>query len=177
MELNNFIFDNYKVVNFVNATENQTKQVLNLRNKGSIRKWMFNQDIISEKEHKKFIKKLVSDLKNFYWSVFTENNELLGVVYLNNVNFNHFHAYLGIYANIDINISGKGNILMKILKKIAFTDLQLHTLKLEVFSENEQAIKFYKEQNFKLEGEMKEFVFINNHWFDVLIFGMTNPNS
>ena len=177
MQLNNIIFENYKAINFINATDNQNNQILELRNHVEIRKWMYSQNIISENDHQNFIQKLKQDLNNYYWSVFNEKEDFIGVIYLNQINYIHKHAYLGIYTNIASKTSAKGQILLKILKKIAFSDLKLHSLKLEVFSTNLNAINFYKREGFEQEGRLKDFIVTNNQWLDVLIFGFNSKTQ
>ena len=163
-------------MNFVNSTDKQIKLILQLRNNNDIRKWMFTQTAISENEHRRFINKLKNDFKNIYFSVFTTNEELLGVIYLQNIDLESESAYLGIYSNIECNISNKGDVLMSIIKFIAYTSLKLNTLKLEVFSNNERAIKFYKKQNFIQQNTLTKTALINNQLNNIEVFVLTNIN-
>ncbi|MDW8097566.1 MAG: GNAT family N-acetyltransferase, partial [Aquificaceae bacterium] len=55
---------------------------------------------------------------------------------------------------------------------LAFEVAKLHTLKLEVIEDNERAISFYKRMGFVEEGRLREFVFKEGRWKDVIVMGM-----
>jgi UDP-4-amino-4,6-dideoxy-N-acetyl-beta-L-altrosamine N-acetyltransferase len=65
-----------------------------------------------------------------------------------------------------------GKILMDCLKNIAFKIAGFHTLKLEVIENNKRAINFYKTLGFTEEGRLREFVYKNDRWLDVIVMGM-----
>jgi UDP-4-amino-4,6-dideoxy-N-acetyl-beta-L-altrosamine N-acetyltransferase len=98
-----------------------------------------------------------------------KNGEYLGVIYLNEVDFFHKHAYLGIYSSPKLKDVGK--LLMQVLKEVAFKIAKLHTLKLEAIENNKHAIGFYKKHGFSEEGRLKEFVYKNKKWLDVIVMG------
>ena len=50
----------------------------------------------------------------------------------------------------------------------------VHTHQSEVIDGNEKAINFYKKSGFKEEGQLKEFVFKNDKWLDVIVMGIIN---
>jgi len=45
---------------------------------------------------------------------------------------------------------------------------------LEVFEDNTAAINLYKNFGFQEEGRLKEFIFKDGKWKDVIIMGMVN---
>jgi UDP-4-amino-4,6-dideoxy-N-acetyl-beta-L-altrosamine N-acetyltransferase len=167
-------FGNIVLKNFVNLTLSEKMLVLKWRNSQSVRKWCYSRHIISKEEHLQFIKNLKKDNKNFYWLVECDFNlsdkQYIGVISLNKVDFINKHAYLGIYSNPQL--KGIGKILMEALKKIAFDIMKLHTLKLEVLETNKHAIEFYKKHGFKKEGKLKEFVYKDRKWIDVIVMGI-----
>jgi RimJ/RimL family protein N-acetyltransferase len=70
-----------------------------------------------------------------------------------------------------------GDILINCIKQLVFNIAQFHTIKLEVFSENKHAIKFYKKNGFFTEGRLKEFIYCDNKWHDVMIMGIVNDQD
>lgn len=138
----------------------------------SVRKEMYQDHIISIEEHSKFIEKLKCDDKNYYWILKNKNGEYMGTISLNRVDFRNKNAYFGIYSNPSM--KGVGCLLIECLKKLAFNIVNLHTLKLEVIDSNEQAINFYKKSGFIEEGQLKEFVFKDGRWHDVIVMGILN---
>lgn len=168
----NISYDDATLINFVNLTAVEKEMVRTWRNHENVRKWSYQDQIISMEEHVGFIEKLKADNRNFYWLVRNKREEYIGVISLIKVDFKNKNAYLGIYSNPDL--SGNGKLLMECLKRLAFETANLHTLKLEVIEGNERAINFYKKAGFREEGKLKELVFKNGKWKDVIVMGIIN---
>lgn len=167
----NYHFEDANLKNFINLTEEEKELVRNWRNNKDVRLWMYSDAVISPKEHFKFINRLHDDTKNYYWLVTNKKKERIGVIYLNKIDIKNKNAYLGIYTNPDCKLKGRGILLIEHLKRLAFEICKLHTLKLEVIDTNKKAISFYKKSGFIEEGRLKEFVFKNGNWYDVIIMG------
>ncbi len=170
----NFILGDFTVINFVNFTDKEVEIVRNWRNNEKVRKWMYSDQTITNEEHSLFIDRLQLDDKNFYWMTKDNKGNYIGVIYLNRVDFINKNAFIGIYSDPDNRISGAGNLLIECIKKLAFDKAELHTLKLEVIDNNERAINFYKKSGFEEEGRLREFVFKNGKWLDVIVMGIIN---
>jgi UDP-4-amino-4,6-dideoxy-N-acetyl-beta-L-altrosamine N-acetyltransferase len=164
------VLDKVVLLNFVNLNVKENEMVRLWRNHSRIRRWMYSSHIISSKEHTDFINNLKDDKKNFFWIVRYKEGKYLGVVYLNRLDLTNKNAYLGIYANP--NLKGVGNILIGCLKELSFNIINLHSLKLEVIESNKRAVQFYKKIGFKDEGCLKEYVFKNGKWVNVIIMGL-----
>lgn len=169
-----FRLKNSIAINFVNLNKEEKEMVRRWRNNKNIRRWMYDGHIISLKEHSRFIESLKNDNKNSYWLIKNGRGESVGTVSLNRINFKNRNAYLGIYVNPEISQSGTGRLLIALLKKIAFGIFKLHTLKLEVIADNKRAVDFYSREGFSKEGELRDFVFKNGRWIDVVVMGMIN---
>ena len=161
------------IINFINLTPEEKEMVRNWRNHESIRKVMYSDHIISREEHAHFIEQLKEDTRNSYWVV-KKKGEHIGTISLNRIDIRNKNAYMGIYTNPGKKISGAGSILIENLKYLAFHVAGLHTLKLEVLQENEQAIIFYIKSGFIEEGRLKEYIFKDNKWSDMVIMGIIN---
>ncbi|MBF0558394.1 MAG: UDP-4-amino-4,6-dideoxy-N-acetyl-beta-L-altrosamine N-acetyltransferase [Nitrospirae bacterium] len=170
-------FGDLVLLDFTSLGPEEVEMVRNWRNHETVRKWMYDSDIISRERHHVFIEGLRSDHRNAYWIVRNKAEDYLGVVYLNRVDFNNKNAFLGIYVNPDNHMRGSGHILMDCLKRLAFGEMRLHTLKLEVVGGNSQAVDFYRREGFRDEGRLKEFVFKDGNWYDVIIMGSINKDS
>lgn len=171
-----FIFDKLIAKNFVTLSSDESEFVRNCRNHDEIRKWMYSDSIIPLWDHINFINSLKENNKNYYWLVKMEE-EYIGVISLNRIDFQNRNAYLGIYANPFSILRGKGELLIKCIKKLAFNYANLHTLKIEVMDINDKATNFYKKAGFMEEGRLKEFVFRNGKWHDMIIMGITSPEE
>lgn len=170
----NFLLKDTELINFININDDEKRMVLTWRNHETIRKWMYSNDIISVEEHDSFINKRRTDGYNFYWIVKNKEKHYLGTIYLNKIDFKNRHAYLGIYSNPYTEIKNKGHFLIESLKELSFNIAKFHTLKLEVVECNQKAIAFYERSGFKEEGRLKEFVFKDGKWYDVIVMGIIN---
>jgi len=174
--INNFNIDDVEIINFLNISNEEREMVLDWRNHENIRKWMYSDNIISPGEHINFINRLANDSNNFYWVVKTKGGFYLGTIYLNKTDFKHKHVYIGIYSNPYNKNKSKGHLLIQCIKKLAFEIAGLHTLKLEVIDSNQKAIDFYTKSGFSEEGRLKEFVFKDGQWHDVVVMGIVNDS-
>lgn len=172
----NFKIKELEVINFIKLSNEERKMVLDWRNHENIRKWMYSDDIITEEGHANFVDKLITDTSNFYWIVKNKEGLYLGTVYFNKTDFKNKHAYLGIYSNPYSELKNKGHLLIQCIKELAFGIAEIHTLKLEVIENNQKAIQFYKKSGFNEEGRLKEFVFKDGKWYDVIVMGIINSS-
>lgn len=165
------------LINLLNLTDSEKEMVRMWRNHENIRKWMYMDHIISLDEHKHFLEKIKNDNNNFYWVLKDDRNNYLGVLSLNRVNFRNKNAYFAIYSNPYNKIPGVGRIIDRCAIELAFEILKLHTLKLEVIEDNIQVINLHQKMGFKEEGKLKEFVYKNGKWLDVIIMGIVNEGN
>ncbi|KIL43310.1 GNAT family N-acetyltransferase [Jeotgalibacillus campisalis] len=67
---------------------------------------------------------------------------------------------------------GYGTEALSLALKFAFDKLNLNRLQLEVFSHNLRAIKSYEKAGFKIEGRLRQSIFLNNEYSDEIVMGM-----
>ena len=171
-----FNLGDFRLTNFVHLGV-EKERVRRWRNDEAVRKWMYSDHLISKREHQRFIEGLRRDRKNFYWRVENGEGETIGVISLNKVDFENKNAYLGVYANPDFEGRGAGSGLIGSLKRLSFEVANLHTLRLEVIDGNERALRFYRKAGFKREGRLKEFIFKEGRWKDVIVMGMIHKKG
>ncbi len=156
----NILFDEIECVNFTNLKNWEKDTVLKWRNNENIRKWMFNTDIIKKEEHYNYIETLINNEKDFYYLIKLKN-EMIGVINLKDVDLNVKTCHMGIYANPDSSVNGKGSILLNVIINLAFFSAKLNIIKLEVFEENIKAINFYLKHKFIKTGVKKHKLLSN----------------
>jgi UDP-2,4-diacetamido-2,4,6-trideoxy-beta-L-altropyranose hydrolase/UDP-4-amino-4,6-dideoxy-N-acetyl-beta-L-altrosamine N-acetyltransferase len=144
------VFDDFgeiKLFNYINLDINDKSIALNMRNHIKIRKWMYNQDIISKREHIRFIATLENEIYRRYFLVKKKNN-IIGSINFSEINQN-CSVNFGIYANPSVHFKGAGKLLEKVASFYAFNELNVNKIKLDVFSDNNRAIEFYNKCGFK----------------------------
>lgn len=140
-------FGEVKLCNYINLDMNDKSKVLNMRNHIKIRKWMYNQKIISKIDHFKFIEALENEMDRRYFLI-KQNGHTIGSINFSEISQSS-SVNLGIYTNPFVQFKNAGKLLEKVASYYAFTLLNVNKIKLEVFSENDRAIDFYHKCSFK----------------------------
>lgn len=140
-------------INFINLDQETLKEILFWRNSKEIRKWMFNQNEISLKEHLEFVESLQYRKDKVYYLV-KKGDKKLGVFDLNKIKDNE--AYLGIYLNPIFIGQGYGSEILSFMLDFSRENHAIKVMKLEVFTRNIPAINLYENLGFViLEESMK----------------------
>ena len=141
-------FGEVEMHDYINLNLDEQILVFNMRNHPEIKKWMYNQDDILEDAHLRFIQNLKNDSERRYFLV-KQHQNIIG-----SINFSQINLYnsvtFGLYTNPFEQLKGAGRILEAVAVYYAFRELGVSKLNLEVFSDNERAINFYKKCGFKL---------------------------
>ena len=155
------------IQDFCDLTEPQQIEVLSWRNHPDVRKWQFNGDPIELEPHLSFVRSLMHRRSSDrYWRIGDT-----GVVYLNRISEVHQHAYLGMYANPFKAERGRGDALMGELCRQGFDELKLHSIRLEVFENNERAFRLYGRHGFKEEGRLASHIYFDGKWVSLIVMG------
>ena len=190
----NFALENLVALNFVNLSKDCACEVLKARN--AVREFMLTRREISEAEHFRFIESLRNNKNNAYFAVYevdsptdsviarfghlpeskqsiNENGAFMGVICLNNIDLANKNATLGIYSAPNAHNGAK---LLKILRFIAFSELNLHILYAKVLSTNNHAIRFYEKSGFVRCGAMIEAIKESEKFIDLEIWALKSSS-
>jgi len=130
--------------NFTSLSNEESIEVLKMRNNKNVRKWMYSTNKIGYREHTKYIKLLKSKKDKIYFLI-TKYEKNIGIVDFINIKYNK-EAEIGIYSNPDL--KGQGNLLMNIILSYGFIILKLKKIKANVLVDNILAINLYERFNF-----------------------------
>ncbi|MGL5439392.1 MAG: GNAT family N-acetyltransferase [Filifactoraceae bacterium] len=83
---------------------------------------------------------------------------------------------IGIMIHTAYQSKGVGRALMDVLIDVADNFLMLHRVELDVYSDNEKAIRLYKSLGFEIEGEKREAVIKNGKYCNVYVMGRILAN-
>lgn len=124
----------------------------------------FDSDDITKYDVLDFIKKSEKDMKNRHYAIVNENDEYLGTISLKNIDDMNKNAEYAISLRKSVIGKGVALIATKSILDIAFNELSLNKIYLNVLSDNIRAIKFYEKVGFKYEGEFVNHIIINNEY-------------
>ena len=132
-------------------------------------------DLYSIDETRDFVKNVIinSNSSKSYIIEDIENNIPIGIMSLVKIDSKNRNAE----CIIDIGDKGYwgkgyGTEALNILLEYAFLELNLHRISLRVFSFNDKAIRLYDKLGFYKEGIMRESIYRNGKWHDIIIMGI-----
>ena len=97
----------------------------------------------------------------------------IGNLYLRQINWIARNAELQIYiGEPDERSKGYGKVAVVRLLAYAFRDLGLRLIYLYVLSDNSPAIRTYEKIGFKIEGELRNRVFKQGDWKDMIVMAI-----
>ncbi|MFK5985250.1 MAG: UDP-4-amino-4,6-dideoxy-N-acetyl-beta-L-altrosamine N-acetyltransferase [Pseudomonadota bacterium] len=120
------------------------------RNQVQVRKFFFNDHLISKQEHLNWWQNTKDDGSK-KWLLFSQNGEKAGVVYFYDIQ-SKAEAFWGFYFSSDIKDYEKLKLwfaLEQYAMEYAFNELQLQQLKCEVFAFNKAALVMHKRFAYK----------------------------
>jgi UDP-4-amino-4,6-dideoxy-N-acetyl-beta-L-altrosamine N-acetyltransferase len=98
-EVDGFVYKNYLLL-----SQEEQLQVLNLRNREYVRKWMYSKEEISVEDHFKFIKSLNGRNDRCYWAIF-KNGQIVASFNINDINYYDSSCQTGAFYS-DISLKG-----------------------------------------------------------------------
>ena len=146
-------FGEVELVSYVDLNFNDQAFALKMRNDISVKRWMYSQREISQKEHRDFIKKLNDNNERLYFLVKLQGT-IVGSINFSNIVPNDSLDF-GLFTNPYTELKGAGRILEAAGNYYAHFKLGIRKVKLEVFSDNTRAINFYKKCGYRLAGSNK----------------------
>ena len=98
-----------------------------------------------------------------------DEDKLIGTVGLERREHLHRTATLGIFiGDKDYLSKGYGTEAIRLLLDYGFNYMNLHSIKLQLLSFNERALKCYKKCGFRETGRIRENRFINGNYYDTI---------
>ncbi|GMA70072.1 acetyltransferase [Leuconostoc litchii] len=98
----------------------------------------------------------------------TSDNALIGFVALFDLSIRNHNCELAIgFPKKEDRSQGYGSEAIQLILDYGFNNLNMHKIKLSVYSFNTIAIKSYQKNGFVKEGTLKNEVFYNGQWVDI----------
>ena len=114
--------------------------------------------------------------KEFHFGIVKkENDQLIGNIAFDTIDYKNGHAELGIFIGDEENLSkGYGSEAIKLLTEFGFKTLRLHSIMLRTLDINERAQKAYQKCGFKEFGRRHESKFIEGKYHDMVYMELIN---
>jgi RimJ/RimL family protein N-acetyltransferase len=169
--------------NDVMGGRNMTLRDLQPKDAPGILSWMkdpavncffrFSGDAVTLASVEAFIEKSKDKSKNLHLAIVDDNDTYMGTISLKEIDTDARNAEYAISTCSHVHGKGVAFDATREILRIAFEDLHLHRVYLNVLEENERANHFYLKCGFVYEGQFREHVFIrgtlkNINWYSML---------
>jgi diamine N-acetyltransferase len=162
---------------------------LQLKDASGMLEWMKDQELMRNfrfdasdmtlPKAEAFIERTHSDENNMHYAIVSEDDEYLGTISLKNIDPESKNAEYAIACRQKALGTGAAREGTRLLLDIAFNEMSLEKVYLNVLSENKRAIRFYEKIGFIKEGEFKKHVFSHGmlqdlSWYAIFNGGLRN---
>lgn len=144
--------------------------ILNWRNQESIRKVMFNSDLILWEQHSQWFNKLQKS-DSAVSKIFYFDHIPYGVLNITQIDSINHTCEWGFYIGPPHAPKGMGTILGYTALNYIFQELHIRKLSAQVFDFNDKSINFHNKMGFTQEGKLREHVLKNGRYVDILLYG------
>lgn len=159
-------------------TEEDTDLIVKWRNEDFVRKNFIYQKPFTREGHLHWIETMVKIGKVVQFLICTREDIPIGSVYLRDIDRTFNNAEYGIFIGEETALSkGYGTEAAKLMISYAFGELKLHKLKLRVLADNERAKKSYEKAGFIQEAYLKDEVYLQGGYRDVILMALLNPEN
>lgn len=127
-----------------------------------------------EEEEKWYESLSVAKPETFSFAIETlDEPRYIGGCGLNKIDWKNRVAQVGIFIGLELyRGQGYGTDAMKVLLKFIFDQMNMNKVRLEVFSFNARAIKSYQKCGFVKEGAMRQELFRDGQYHDIVAMGI-----
>lgn len=155
--------------------EGDTEDIIRWRNSDFVRRNFIYREPFSRQGHEQWIKTMVDTGKVVQFIICTGKERPVGSVYLRDIDRVHNKAEYGIFiGEKDALGKGYGTQAAELVIRYAFEQLKLHKLMLRVLAENKQAYRSYEKAGFVQEAYLRDEVFLEGSYQDVIYMAVIN---
>lgn len=151
--------------------EEDLETIVMWRNDPEILKWLFSYLPLSMSKQRMWYKTYVEDDAQQIFVIEVEKTAV-GTVGLDHIDYRNQRAELGILIDKNWQKKGIGRETLNLLIEFAWNEMNLRKIKALVLAENAAAVKLYKSCGFVEEGVLKEEVYKNGEFKNVIVMAL-----
>lgn len=156
-----------------------TDDIIRWRNTDFVRRNFIYQKPFTRQGHENWIKNMVETGKVVQFIICRQGDgRPVGSVYLRDIDREHGKAEYGIFiGERDALSKGYGTEAAKMMIEYAFKQEGLHKLMLRVLADNKRAVRSYEKAGFVKEAYLKDEVFLEGRYKDVIYMAVINGDK
>lgn len=157
-------------------TYEDTELIVSWRNSQEVRKNFIYQALFTKESHENWIRTMVDTGKVVQMMICEKDTDRpVGSVYIRDIDHQHHKAEYGIFiGEAFARGKGYGTAAARLMIAYSFEKLGLHRLFLRVYGDNQQAIRSYEKAGFEREAYLREDVYIDGKYRDIVLMGILN---
>ena len=128
---------------------------------------------ISIENQKIWYEKTINDNKKRKFIIETENGKIIGLIGIMNIDLKNRHCECGITIG-EKEYWGKGlaKEALNVLIKFLFVEWNMNRIYAKINDYNEKSINLFQSLGFQVDGKMKDFIFTENKFYDLIILSL-----
>ena len=134
--------------------------------------YRFNGSLFTEGDAERFIAESSQNEKNRHYAVVNEQDEYLGTVSLKNIDDTDKTAEYAIALRKKAHGTGISTAATDHILAVAFNELGLNRVYLNVMGDNMRAVSFYRKYGFIFEGTFRQHICVRDIYHDLSWFSM-----
>ena len=147
--------------------------VLQWRNSPEVAAFMFNDDPIDENEHAAWFDEVIEDRPRSRARLFTVNDAPTGFFSLTQITDRHKSCVWGGYLSPEAPRGRRlGSAMMSVSLAMAFDEIGLHRVTVEVIESNSRAMGLYEGAGFQREGMLRDRARQARGYVNVIVLGL-----
>lgn len=160
-----------KGVSLIPISDDDTLDIIRWRN--HVRENFIYRELFTEESHTKWLNEVVRQGKAVQYVIDTEEDGRIGSVFLRDIDMVNKKAEYGIFIGEETaQGKGYGSEVARIMVKHGLETMGLHKIMLRVFAFNKKAVKCYENAGFQQEGYLKDEVYIDGKFYDIILMGV-----
>lgn len=160
-------------------TWDDTDLIVKWRNSEQVRKNFIYQALFTRESHENWIRTKVETgevVQMIICDIATHTP--LGSVYIRDIDRTHNKAEYGIFiGETSARGRGVGSKVAELMLRYCFEEEGLHRVYLRALAGNEAAIRSYEKAGFVREGYLKDDVYLNGEYCDIVWMAAVNPSK
>lgn len=159
-------------------THEDTDLIVKWRNQENVIKYFFYRKEFTREGHERWLREKVETGQVVQFVVcMKENDRPVGSTFLRDIDMDHKKAEYGFFlGEADVRGRGIGKDILSMTVDYAFNTLGLHRVYARAYETNKPSVGCFLHCGFTKEGLLKDSVFADGSFHNVVVMGLINPN-
>ena len=160
-------------------TEEDTDLIIAWRNSDAVRPYFIYQKPFTREGHREWLETMIGTGRAYQFIVCTiEEDKPIGCTYLRDYDRENKKIEYGVFlGSDDVKGKGIGTEILRLTLRFAFDKLHVHKVFARAFADNRASIGSFLKGGFAKEAYLKDEVYVNGQYRDIVLLGIINPNE